>query len=162
MKTSSIFSAILVFIFCIGTLFSVSAQSKWYVSSAGSVAWVEQPVNSTWAKENRHCADFDGDGRADIFILKNGQFILSSAAQSTWQGLNSRFIDGNFSIEDLRFGDFNGDKKMDVFFEWKGNYGYVSGGKGEFIPLRPATMPLKYLDFGDFNRDGKTDIFWVK
>ena len=143
-------------------LFSKSsdAQHKWQVSSGGSAEWKSQAVGSGWELGSRHYADFDGDKRDDVFIYKNGQFLISSGADRSWKGLNSSFSGLNFSS--LRFGDFNGDGKTDVFFKWKTDYGYVSAGVGKFIRLRKADIPLNRLGFGDFNGDGKTDILWQK
>ncbi len=162
MKTNRNITAILMLLFIVGINTNTQAQPKWRISSAGTSAWQDQPTGSGWAVADQHYADFDGDGKTDVFVLKNGQFLYSSAAKVKWETLNSRFASAKFSIDDLRFGDFNGDRKMDVFFAWKGYYGYVSAGKGTFIKLRKADAPLSQLGIGDFNGDGKADIFWQR
>jgi len=154
------FLSILLTVFLTSMTSTSFAQHKWQLSSGGSGEWTAQAVGSGWEMENRYYADFDGDGKADIFIYKNGQFLYSSGANAGWKGLNSQF--SNLKFSQLRFGDFNGDGKTDVFFKHKKQYGYTSGGKGKFIPLRKADVPLKRLGFGDFNGDGKTDILWQK
>jgi hypothetical protein len=67
------------------------------------------------------------------------------------------------AIDGLRFGDFNGDGKTDVFattpnsdssYTWLVSY----GGNSNFqkLAVGPAIDGLR---FGDFNGDGKTDVF---
>lgn len=140
MRIKHIIPVVMTFLLLIIFNTNVQAQPKGRIASAGTGEWISQAVGSGWSMSNRHYADFNGDGKDDIFIIKNGQFLMSSAATTSWETLNTRFVRANFSIHDLRFGDFNGDQKEDVFFEWKGNYGYISAGKGAFIPLRKADL----------------------
>lgn len=79
-----------------------------------------------------------------------------------WVNLNY----GSPPPDDLRFGDFNGDGKTDVFATLQRNdgaYDWVisSAGLGQFSLLRSDPLPVDRLRFGDFNGDGKTDIFSV-
>jgi hypothetical protein len=68
-------------------------------------------------------------------------------------------------LDGLRFGDFDGDGKTDVFAtvpqggsadQWK----FSSGGAVNFRNLAVGP-PLDGLRFGDFDGDGKTDVFAV-
>lgn len=138
---------------------TLTAQSKWQFSSAGTAGWQSLPVGSGWDYSDYRFHDFDGDGKTDVFTVKNGQWLFSSAGATTWKTLNAAFADQNIRAKNLRFGDFNGDGKMDVFLEQKGYWGYVSGGKGRFIQLRKAETTIDKIGFGDFNGDGKTDLF---
>lgn len=139
--------------------FTTFAQLKYKISSAGAEPWQEQTVGSGWDFAAFRFHDFDGDGKTDVFVVKNGQWLFSSAGDAAWETLNSTFVKKNIGHQDLRFGDFNGDGKMDVFLELDGYWGYVSGGRGKFIRLQKAITSLDKIGFGDFNGDGKTDIF---
>ena len=63
----------------------------------------------------------------------------------------------------LRFGDFNGDGKTDVFAATQQTDGstqwlYSSGGAASYTNLITTTVPYAELQFGDFDGDGKTDV----
>ncbi|MEO8410043.1 MAG: VCBS repeat-containing protein [Propionivibrio sp.] len=90
------------------------------------------------------------------------QWLVSSGGNANFQN----FAKGQ-SIENLRFGDFDGDGKTDVFFttpvEGSNNqqWQFSSGGNGAFTKLRIGP-PLAKLGFGDFDGDGKTDVFIIE
>ncbi|MEM7555960.1 MAG: VCBS repeat-containing protein, partial [Cyanobacteria bacterium P01_A01_bin.84] len=91
----------------------------------------------------------------------DGRFQVSYGGTSRWQALAKTRI----PLKRLRFGDFNGDGKTDVFTTFKlgvGGSGFqVSYGANSrsWQPLLRTKIPLERLRFGDFNRDGKTDVF---
>ncbi len=63
----------------------------------------------------------------------------------------------------LRFGDFDGDGKTDVFVATQQGDGstqwlYSSGGAASYTSLVSTTVPYSELQFGDFDGDGKTDV----
>jgi hypothetical protein len=80
---------------------------------------------------------------------------VSYGGKEKWADLNS----SGFSISSLRFGDFNGDKKTDVF-RTNGKDWFISyGGSGKWTRLNSSGYGIENIAFGDFNGDGKTDIF---
>ena len=67
-------------------------------------------------------------------------------------------------LKNLRFGDFNGDVKTDVFsvkrleansFDWRVSY----GGAASWVQVNSSSTKLANMRFGDFNQDGHTDVF---
>ena len=110
--------------------------------------------------------DFDGDGKTDVFAVKDigggaFQWMYSPGGTGSFRNLAV-----GPALSGLRFGDFDGDGKTDVFavkdigggaFQWM----YSPGGIGSFrnLAVGPA---LSGLRFGDFDGDGKTDVFAVK
>ena len=64
----------------------------------------------------------------------------------------------SFSINELGFGDFNGDGKTDVLSHWGGHWHFSSGGTGAWTKLAKSKIPIRDLGFGDFNGDGRTDV----
>lgn len=101
--------------------------------------------------------DFDGNGKSDIFKTKGKDWYVSYDGTSPWQKINN----SNVQIKDMRFGDFDGDKKTDIFTidpktnEWK----LSKGGTGSWERINSSIHPLSKLRVGDFNGDGKTDVF---
>ena len=67
------------------------------------------------------------------------------------------------SLEGLRFGDFDGDGRTDVFRMSGSQWQFSSAGTGAWQVLftDPSLTPLDDLRFGDFNGDGRTDVFSV-
>jgi hypothetical protein len=63
------------------------------------------------------------------------------------------------SIGDLRFGDFDGDRKTDVFSLANGQWSVSFGGDTLWRRLnRKLSSDLGNLVFADFNGDRKTDV----
>ncbi len=67
-------------------------------------------------------------------------------------------------LDQLRFGDFNGDGRTDVFALKEIGGGYLGwnvsySGTTNFVQINSATTPLSELQFGDINGDGRTDVF---
>ncbi|WP_411031268.1 FG-GAP-like repeat-containing protein [Spongiimicrobium sp. 3-5] len=65
----------------------------------------------------------------------------------------------NPTIDKIRFGDFDGDDKIDVFSVDDCQWRYSSGGDSNWINLNSTSDHLDELRFGDFDGDGKTDVF---
>jgi hypothetical protein len=108
--------------------------------------------------------DFDGDGRTDPFRLTNRlggglqwQYV-SGALPAGWQDLTYAFD----TLDTLRFGDFDGDGKSDVFAahfaspnqQWV----FSSGGTGGYQNLAFASASV-FIGLGRFDGDLKTDVF---
>ena len=108
--------------------------------------------------------DFDGDGRTDPFRLTNRsggglqwQYV-SGGLPAGWQNLTYAFDD----LSTLRFGDFDGDGKSDVFAtHYSGStqqWVFSSGGTGAYQNLAFASSSV-FIDLGRFDGDFKTDVF---
>ncbi len=64
-------------------------------------------------------------------------------------------------MEKLRFADFNGDGKTDVFFDAKATANGSQLRRHHWLeePQQIRRL-LEKLRFADFNGDGKTDVFY--
>ena len=101
--------------------------------------------------------DFNGDGRADVFVANGTGWFWSASGRREWRYLNS----SSLRLNRLGFGDFNGDGKTDVFSQQSGDRWLVSyGGTTPWTPLPAGSnIPMSTYRFGDFDGDGKTDVF---
>jgi hypothetical protein len=73
-----------------------------------------------------------------------------------WVFLNS----ATERLSQVGFGDFNGDKRCDVFALGVNTWEVSSGGTGAWTALPGSySIPFDQLRFGDFNGDKITDIF---
>lgn len=103
--------------------------------------------------------DFDGDGRADVFLANGTAWFFSRAAVRPWEFLRP----SNKRIRDLGFADIDNDAITDVLYrDPGGRLGYVkSGAAVQVAPLTTSPVPIADLRFGDFDGDGLTDIFYT-
>jgi hypothetical protein len=125
--------------------------------------------------------DFDGDGRADVFVFNGGNWAIpylgllqsNGFALSVVSRYDANLPDWQMSPSDQFFvGDFNGDGRADLFV-FNGNawaFPYLgmlsSGGASLSMATRyDGTMPGWQMSpsdqyfIGDFNGDGKADLF---
>ena len=103
----------------------------------------------------------ENDAYGKIFISHNnftGSAPGTSNFQVKYDGNWNRLIGTSYSIDNIAFGDFNGDGITDIFFpyqdEWKISISALIAARH----LNYSPIPLNDLGFGDFDKDGTTDI----
>jgi hypothetical protein len=133
------------------------ALASWALFWAGAVYAQDDNQPALWDTSGRQAA-----GRStDVFnIGPNGQWRYSNGAAGSW---NTTLATSRVCLDDLRFGDFDGDGMTDVFRigasdTWQISYG---GGRQPWTVVQRSGVALSSLRFGDFNGDGKTDIFSI-
>jgi type II secretory pathway pseudopilin PulG len=103
-------------------------------------------------------ADFDNDGRDDVFHATGIGWYYSSGGVAPWQFLTRSAL----TLSEVGFGDFDGDGFTDVFDRNKGDWRYFSGRERRFkSDLGSSGVVLSALRFGDFDGNGRTDVFWA-
>lgn len=134
----------------------------WLVSDGGVNIWRNYGI-SNFKTGSLALGDFNGDGRTDIFRADPSACVwYVSYAQGNpgqagaWQTLSTGKCE---SLSVLRFGDFDGDRKTDVFVTSGGVWYISSGGVAWWSELNGSSSPLSDLAFGDFDGDGTTDVF---
>lgn len=118
-------------------------------------------------------ADFNGDGKSDIYVFDTGKVKIYSLNDSNQFVLLFQTIttDANIALnKPILIGDYNGDGKSDFmipkgagFYDW---YRYISTGNGlnvetkSFGVLYPANDSYNSYNFipTDYDNDGKTDL----
>jgi hypothetical protein len=113
-----------------------------------------------------YSADFNGDGRDDIFrsIDGSGVSVFTSDGSSAFNDAGTWSPAGTGSDNRWYVGDFNGDGRSDTFryIEGIGNNVLASTGaaftdSGTWTPAGIGTDNRWYV--GDFNGDGRDDVF---
>lgn len=103
--------------------------------------------------------DFNGNGKSDFFASIGERWMVLYDGAGTWQEINNSSI----SVDELRFGDINGDRVTDIIRVSPNKKVEVSyGGKEGWTVLTDAGEQNLKIQVGDFNGDEKTDIVYVK
>jgi hypothetical protein len=109
-------------------------------------------------------ADFDGDGRADLFICPA---LGAAGTCNIYYSTGSSFSQGGFapawSGYDVASADFNGDGRADLYACASGRVGtacniYYSTGTSFSVSSFSPTWAGNQTSFGDFNGDGLADV----
>jgi len=100
-------------------------------------------------------ADFDADGRTDVFLANGSRWYVSYGATGPWQQIN---VSSTRKYQ-LAVADFTGDGRADVFYG-NGSRWYLSdSGTGPWRKINTSSFRTAQLGFADFNGDGRTDVF---
>ena len=91
----------------------------------------------------------------DVFRAAGGVWRVSWGGTSRWEEINQSSV----GLDNLVFGDFNGDGKTDVFRAAGGVWRVSWGGTSRWEEINQSSVGLDNLAFGDFDGDGKTDVF---
>jgi len=130
-----------------------------YINTVSDLGWQIHAV-----------ADFNGDGKADIFwrkpstnetyvYLMNGSSIASGAGMQPVS--SARYVVAGA-------GDLNGDGKEDIVWRDQTNgenyVWFMNGTASPSVQLinTVADQAWKIEEIGDYNGDGKADLFWRK
>lgn len=111
--------------------------------------------------------DYDGDGYKDVFITgEKKSFLYKNLGKIKFEKLSTFLIDGTRNGS-FAWGDYNGDKKIDLLIGGESYYGgsnptkiYKNLGNGNFTPLNYQFpyIRLGNIEFGDSDNDGDLDI----
>jgi hypothetical protein len=102
--------------------------------------------------------DLDGDGRTDVFNVRNGEWSWSRSATTRWARLNDDLAD----IDDVVLGDFDGNGRCDVAYESGDLWRFARGGRGTAIRLRDEDVDWNDgIEKGVVGRfmQGERDVF---
>jgi RHS repeat-associated protein len=147
--------------------------------------WASNFLGIPWSGNayNVVVADFDGDGRSDIFLqraIPGDHYLLLTDTSARIVGISQAIPNGamglDWSADQHRVvaGDFNSDGKADLFLQSATADGLnaivLADSNGQFTATTPAqTWTDGYLGFkwstkgalvsaGDFNGDGRSDL----
>ena len=160
----------------------------WLSTGNGSFSIVPNVagMDGAYLGYNPVVADFNGDGKADLLwdYKFGGSDLRSGGYRSIWLAngdgafsIISNVIgaDGAYLGYDPIVGDFNGDGKADILWNYQfgggdqrsGGYRFLWSSKGDgtfSVTSNLAGMDGAFLGYvpyvGDFNGDGKADILW--
>lgn len=145
-----------------------AATGTWWWSRNTSSAWAVRngpDVALTVAIESVRFADFNGDGRQDVFWIANDKWLVSYGGNSPATELNDLAGAPSPALDELTFGDFAGDGRADVFRSdaTTGTWQISPDGSGKwetYLPADPSRkIKTRELRLADFSGDSRTDVF---
>jgi hypothetical protein len=143
-----------------------SSKYYWSYSSGGVMSYVDLNYSSA-AIYQLGFGRFDAGPSTDILAAIETGYLSGMFPYQYSPGGVGAFVPlmtGTVSRQDLRFGDFDGDGRTDLFtavdqgdgtFQWE----YAPGGASAFVNLARTPYTIQEIGFGDFDGDGKTDPF---
>jgi len=149
----------------------VSPNQQWVFSSGGTAPY--QNLAFASASVFIGLGRFDGDLKTDVFgavptaMANLYDFDYSPGGAASFVNLSTNNFINLFSGFPLRFGDFDGDGRTDVFQAFDGGNGtsfwvYFPDGATPTKSLGSQPFLFRDLQLGDFDADGKTDIFTTR
>ncbi len=140
---------------------AIGGTYQWRYSSGGVAGWQNLAADPT-APADLRFGDFNGDRWTDVFSISGGQFRYSPSGTGGWIYLSptpSPTVTPPWSpVSDLRFGDFDGDNRTDVFRAYGSQWQFSSGGLGSWQNLATDSLPLTDLRFSDPYGDARDNF----
>jgi RHS repeat-associated protein len=143
-------------------------------AGTGFTEWTWSQGSTDWSQYNILFADFDGDGSSDMYLQGAGNMCSPACAIGQYMGLStgSGFTEWTWSQPstdwsnwDILFGDFNGDKRADLYLHaWAaGNWDYYGQSTGagftQWTWNTGADWSAAFDPFlADYNGDQKSDL----
>ncbi|MFH8983915.1 C40 family peptidase [Streptomyces varsoviensis] len=156
-----------------GKLFLYPGDGKGGVGGAST----RKEIGTNWdSMHDLVAGDFNGDGKTDVVAVEQetGKLFLypGDGKGGIGGGGNRKEIGTNWNtMQSLAAGDFNGDKKTDLFAVEKGTgklFLYPGDGKGGIgggstrKEVGTNWDSMRGLTAGDFDGDGKTDLLAIE
>lgn len=132
----------------------VATGTAWFFSRGGQRPW-EYLQASRFRTRDLGFADVDNDGVTDVLWRLAGGAIEYSKSGT---GYPAPLTFVPVSMAELRFGDFNGDRKTDLFYTLAGQWNVWYGPAGPWTPTLGADRPVTELLFGEFDDVPGTDL----
>jgi hypothetical protein len=79
----------------------------------------------------------------------------SPGGTGKWKVINK----SNVPVGQILLGDFDGDRKADVFTTWGGKWRISPGGTSKWEVINESDVGVSQILLGDFDGDRKVDVF---
>jgi hypothetical protein len=129
----------------------------WFYSRGGITHWTYL-APSTRRTGDLGFADIDNDGITDVLWSEaTGEISYAKSGGPGRTPLTSAPV----TMKDLRFGDFDGDKKTDIFYTQDNQWQVWYGQTRTWTPTQTSSKPIGELLFGEFDNVPGTDVVGI-
>jgi hypothetical protein len=135
----------------------LATGTAWFYSRGGSQPWTYLQPSGLLTRDLAF-ADVDHDGVTDVlWRAPNGTLYYWKDGKGDPIALTSVPV----PVSQLRFGDFDGDGKTDIFYTQNGNWNFFYSRTRTWGLPGGSSFPVADLLFADVDGDGKTDVLGV-
>lgn len=132
----------------------VANGTAWWFSSGGVGEWIFLHASNKRTSQLGF-ADINNDGVTDILYRDgSGNVGWLNGGRAALAPLTTSPV----AMADMRFGDFNGDKKTDIFYTHQKRWWIWYGGSGVWTTTQSSVLPISELRFGEFDSVPGTDV----
>ncbi|WP_109435978.1 VCBS repeat-containing protein [Aquimarina sp. AU119] len=117
--------------------------------------WIDMG-GSGYQPSNVKIADFNGDGKTDIFSTSGHNWQIAYSPITGWEQVN---YSPSYNLTNLKFGDFDGDGKTDTFKTNGTDWSISKGATTNWNKIGSSDYNITQLLTGNFNLNETTDIF---
>ncbi len=143
-----------------GIVQAIALQSDGNALIAGIFQYVNNFSQPTLARlkvsatGRNNITDFDGDGRADASVFRNGNWFINPSSTNNFYG-----VQFGLSTDKLAPADYDGDGKTDIAVWREGAfaYFYILNSSSNTVRTDQFGQTGDVVTVGDFDGDGKAD-----
>ena len=151
-----------------------NSDTGWHLTAFSNGDGTFSSAPSAWPSSGAWCdplhlkyGDFNGDGKLDMICDSDAgwHLIAFSKGDGTFAAPSGAWPSTGAWCDPLRlkYGDFNGDGKLDMMCSGDDDKHIVAFSKGDGTFTSPGWMPdpwcnRLHLEYGDFNGDARTDM----
>ena len=107
---------------------------------------------------SHYFGELNGETQSRL-IFQYNRWLVCYNASGDWYQIDS--VDSIIGIDDILFGNFDGDSKTDIFVTTCNTWYIKYNGDGSWFPIEESSATVDRMKLGYFNSDGISDVFYI-